>query len=167
MSPRARAPCVAHGASSLDHERRLMRGLRALAGDQPLRMRVLGECMAPLARDGELVEIAPARFYWPGDVIAFRRVDGTFVVHRLVGYRPRFRRLALVMITQGDQCASWDAPLSIDQVIGKIRGGECSPLLVTVPLRHRLRTIVRFAGLASARLLLRLRRGLYDGGWQR
>lgn len=135
-----------------------MRGLRELASEKPLRMRVVGGCMAPLAREGELVEIAPARFYWPGDVIAFRHLDGTLVLHRLMGYRPRLGRLQL--ITKGDSSPSWDAALAIDQVIGKVCGGACSPLLVAVPFRHRLRTVIRFLGLASVRILRRLRRSL-------
>ncbi len=135
-----------------------MRGLRELASEKALRMRVVGECMVPLVRDGELVEIAPARFYWPGDVIAFRQMDGTLVLHRLMGYRPRWGRLQL--ITKGDNCPSWDAALAIDQVIGKVCGGACSPLLVAVPFRHRLQTVIRFLGLASVRVLRRWRRSL-------
>ena len=156
LSPRSGVPSTVDGPSRLERGRSLMRGLRELASEKPLRMRVVGECMAPLVRDGEIVELAPARFYWPGDVIAFRQLDGTLVLHRVIGYRPRLGRLQL--ITKGDNGPSWDAALAMDQVIGKVCGGACSPLLVAVPFRHRLRTVLRFLGPASVRILRRFRR---------
>ena len=47
----------------------LFEGLREMAREQPIALTVRGGGMAPLLADGERVEVAPARIYWPGDVI--------------------------------------------------------------------------------------------------
>jgi DNA-binding NarL/FixJ family response regulator len=46
-----------------------------MAREQPVALTVRGGGMAPLLADGERVEVAPARFYWPGDVIVFQASD--------------------------------------------------------------------------------------------
>jgi hypothetical protein len=96
---------------------RLGAAARSLARELPLTLTVRGHCMAPRLRDGDRVEVAPARRYWPGDVVAFETPQGRIAVHRLLGYRPLAGRLALV--TRGDRCREADAPLAVARLIGR------------------------------------------------
>ncbi|HXO41719.1 MAG TPA: S24 family peptidase, partial [Thermoanaerobaculia bacterium] len=50
---------------------RVAAALRELARELPLAVTVRGECMAPRLHDGDRVAVAPARRYWPGDIVAF------------------------------------------------------------------------------------------------
>jgi hypothetical protein len=43
-------------------------------------------------------------------------------------------------------------------VIGRVSGGECSPLLIRVPLRHRLWALGRFVKLVYRRVSNTVRR---------
>ena len=138
-------------SASSDH---VVRALRELASEKPLRLRVEGTSMTPLALPGQCVEISRARFYLPGDVIAFRAGDGRLWLHRVLGYWPRGWRLGLV--TRGDASPSYEAAFGLDDVVGKVRGGECSPLLAGVPVRHRLWAVGRFLALVGRRLIRRL-----------
>jgi hypothetical protein len=130
-------------------DRPLVRALKAFASDDSLRLRVNGCCMAPLVKHGDSVEVSKAKYLWPGDVIAFWQ-KGQVKLHRLIGYRLLSRRLALV--TQGDSNPSCDSYSDAGDVIGRISGGECSPLLVNVPLRHRIWALGRFGKLVFRRL---------------
>ncbi|HWM94011.1 MAG TPA: S24/S26 family peptidase [Thermoanaerobaculia bacterium] len=96
--------------------------------------------MAPRIADGERVRIAAARVYWPGDVVAFRAGDGRLRLHRLLGYRPWGRGIALV--TQGDHCPCHDGAVPLDHLLGRIEE--------PVRLADRLRAV-----LAAVRLVLR------------
>ena len=132
------AGCLADGA---------LRALRQLAAEAPLAMLVQGRCMEPSLRQGQRVEIAPARFYWPGDAIAFRAPGGELRLHRLIGYLPGWRGLRLV--AQADAARGPDPPVPLDRVLGRVRGREP----ISVPLRQRLAAIGRFARLVANRLL--------------
>jgi len=136
-----------------DPEGKVLRALREVAGSEPVRMRVAGDCMAPLAQHGAMVEVSAARVYWPGDVLAFQSRGGGLLLHRLIGYRPR--GLSLNLVTQGDSCSACDAPVGKEHVIGKVTGGECAPSLARVPLAHRLRAMARFSRLVLSRLKAR------------
>ena len=61
--------------------------------------------MHPALRDGEIVTLRPALAYRPGDIVGVARADGTLTLHRLLGYRPSRRGLAVW--TQADRA---DAP---------------------------------------------------------
>lgn len=140
-----------------DAKAKVFRAVQDVAGREPVRMRVTGDCMAPLAHHGAMVEVSAARVYWPGDVLAFQSRGGGLLLHRLIGYRPRGLSLNLVdLITWGDSCSSCDAPVGWDHVIGKVTGGECAPSLARVPLTHRLRAMARFSWLVLGRLKARL-----------
>ena len=93
--------------------------------------------MAPDLPDGAVVEVARARFYWPGDVLVLRAADGRLLVHRLLGYRPH--RSAWHLVTQADAAALPDAPAAREQLIGRLVGGACAPRLFVVPFADRLR----------------------------
>ena len=94
--------------------------------------------MVPLLADGQTVEIAGARRYRPGDVIAFASADGGLVVHRVIGYRPRRGRLLLQ--TRADASGRLDPPVEPARVLGRVRGPR-------VAVRDRVRALWRFARL--------------------
>lgn len=129
---------------------RALRVLISLAHERPLRLRVSGHCMAPLVLEGAIVEVEPARLYWPGDVLALARSDGQLVLHRMLGYRPSIRGFELV--TRGDASPASDAPVAPTQVLGRLCGGNCAPSAVRVPVRHRLWAVASFLRLVIGRL---------------
>jgi len=113
---------------------------------------VRGGCMAPLLSEGERVAVAPARHYWPGDVVVFQAADGRLLVHRLLGWRPWAGSFACV--TRGDGCPCHDAPVPRDRLLGR----------VIAPESARPRLAERLAAL-SAFLLLAVHRALrFPGG---
>ncbi|MEA2561558.1 MAG: hypothetical protein QOH06_3062 [Acidobacteriota bacterium] len=114
--------------------------LRDLAREGPVEVTVRGSCMAPRIADGERVRVAAARVYLPGDVVAFQAGDGRLRIHRLLGYRPWGRSIAVV--TQGDHCPCHDGAIPLDRLLGRI----AQP----VRLADRLRAV-----LAALRLVLR------------
>jgi signal peptidase I len=125
---------------------RVFEGVRTLAREAPVAVRVRGGCMAPRLVDGELVEVRAARAYWPGDVIVFRAPDGGLLAHRLLGYRLHAGGLALV--TRGDACSTHDAPVPPAQVIGRVLQ---APATLAVRARS-LGRFLRIVGIALARL---------------
>jgi hypothetical protein len=106
---------------------------------------VRGPCMAPRYHDGERVEVAPARRYWPGDVIAFIGADGRLRLHRLLGYRALDGRLAFV--TRGDGCDHHDSPVAPGRVLGRTLAAP-SPF-------ERARAIAALLSIVLARLFRR------------
>lgn len=129
--------------------------LRALARGGGLPLQVAGPCMAPALREGEAVVVAPARAYFPGDVIAFRQgPGGRLLLHRVLGYRPWGRRWALVV--RGDACASPDAPVFPEQVIGRAYRALDNEPPLGVPAAERVRAAVGWLRLCVRWLLRRL-----------
>lgn len=124
--------------------------LRQLAAQDPLELRVKGDCMTPLIADGDRVRVAPRRCYVPGDILVFRGRSGQLVSHRLLGWYLERGRLRL--LTQADRAPLHDAPLSPRQVLGRLVGGACRPEAVRIPIRHRLRAFARFLAHAWRRL---------------
>jgi Peptidase S24-like len=96
---------------------RLRAALRELARERPVALTVRGDCMAPRLRDGQRVEVAPARRYWPGDIVAFETPQGRIAVHRLLGCRRLNGRL--VYLTRGDRSAMADSPVPPDHLVGR------------------------------------------------
>src|ERR1700724_1474007 len=119
----------------------ILPALRELARERPIPLTVRGGCMAPRLRDGDQVAVAPARRYWPGDVVAFHTPQGRIALHRLLG----FRRLAgrLVYLTRGDRdCGAGPAsPVPAERLLGRAA--------LPVSLGERLRAVAALLGLAS------------------
>jgi hypothetical protein len=94
--------------------------LREMARERPVAVTVRGGCMAPRIAEDDRVEVTPARFYWPGDVLVFRAADGRWLVHRLLGWR--WWQGGLAGITRGDGCPCHDAPVPFGRVLGRVVG---------------------------------------------
>ncbi len=116
--------------------------LRELAAESPVRLRISGNCMAPLLESGAMIEVIRQNFYWPGDPVVVYAVDGRLLGHRLLGFYPWSRRLK--WLTQADNARWPDAAVPMDRIIGRICGGQCAPALVRVPLVHRVKAMLRF-----------------------
>jgi signal peptidase I len=133
--------------------------VRDLARESPVAVTVRGGSMAPLLADGDQVEIAPARIYWPGDVLAFRSGDG-LIIHRLLGYRRYNKRLAAV--TRGDAAPRPDSPVALDRLLGRVVrvGGRTARQAGLVSSAARARAAVSYLGLMVAFCGLSARRRL-------
>ena len=131
---------------------RTFAAVRDLAAEAPVAATVRGTSMAPLLADGDRVTIARARFYLPGDVVAFRAGlagEERIVVHRLLGYRLHRGRLACV--TRGDAASLPDPPVPLGELLGRVvthRGP--APL---APPRARLAAAAGWLCLAGRRIL--------------
>lgn len=126
--------------------------VRELAREGPVCVTVRGSCMAPVHGDGERVEVAPARFYWPGDVVAFAGPDGRLRLHRLLGYRPVVLGGSggIHAVTRGDACPDPDPPVPVSRLVGRVPG--------PVPLAVRLRSAAALAGILLKALRAAARR---------
>ena len=154
MSPR---PGPAPAAEGGERER-LLRGVSQLASEGPLSAVVRGGSMAPLLADGERVELAPARWPLPGDVVAFRAEDGRLVVHRLLGYR--WWRGGLACVTRGDGGRGPDPPVPRARLLGRVR----RPARLRPSPARRAAALLAFFRLALRSLLRPLgRRGAPPG----
>lgn len=118
--------------------------LRGFAREGTVAVRVRGDCMEPAIADGDQVQVAAARLYWPGDVVVWSAPEGGLVAHRLLGYR--LHRGSLALVTRGDSSAVPDSPVPLDRVLGRVAG-------VGVPLSARGRAALAFLGIVLARLL--------------
>jgi len=128
--------------------------LRSLAQDDDLSMRISGDCMQPLIKDGAMVWVRKQAFYWPGDVLVKRGFNGQLLAHRLIGVFPRKGRLYFV--SRADSATRADVPVASSQIIGRVTGGECMASVVSVPLRHRIRATRHFIALVAERLAYRV-----------
>lgn len=95
-------------------DRRAVSVLRDLAREGSSTVVVRGQCMEPLIRSGESVNVRARRLYLPGDVIVFRTHAGELAAHRILGWRPAG------LITKGDHCDSHDAPVALAEVVGAV-----------------------------------------------
>lgn len=115
-----------------------------------LSLRVSGRCMEPLLRDQARVTTKRANVYFPGDVLIVQRPSGSPVVHRLIGMFPA--KGSLRYLTQADKSPTPDGSFTRDAILGKVCGGQCSPLAVNIPLRHRAKAVGRFVTFIGTRL---------------
>ncbi|HKO58106.1 MAG TPA: S24/S26 family peptidase [Thermoanaerobaculia bacterium] len=113
--------------------------LRDLAASEAVRVRVRGDCMAPLIAAGTEVSVRRRALYLPGDVIVFRTTAGDLAAHRVLGYR------AKGIVTKGDRCSLHDAPVARAQVVGAVEA-------LAVGGAARLRALGRFAAIVARRL---------------
>ena len=106
--------------------------------------------MEPYLKNQARVSIRRVRAYLPGDVLVVRRVTGRPVVHRLIGLFPA--EGSLRFLTQADNSPTADASVTRDAILGKVCGGQCSPIAVNIPLRHRAKAVGRFLSFLASRL---------------
>lgn len=119
----------------------VLEALREMARERPVAVTVRGGCMEPAIADGDRVEVAPARLYWPGDVIVFQAADGRWLAHRLLGWR--WWRGGPAAVTRGDSCPCHDAPVPPERILGRVvRPGAAG----------RLRAIAGFLRLSIGRI---------------
>jgi signal peptidase I len=116
--------------------------LRDLARGEDVTLRVRGDCMEPLFRDGDSVTVRARRAYLPGDVVVFRRRGGDLAAHRVLGLRRVEGMPALV--TRGDRCVEHDAPVPFDEIIGAIQ--------LPVAISTRIVAVSRFVTILLRRL---------------
>lgn len=114
--------------------------------DQQMVFDVVGTSMWPTLHAADKVTVAHSNAYRRGDLILFD--DGAqLVVHRLLDVDSQGR-----YITKGDNRRTLDAPVSADQILGRVitivRADKTIPIR---PNRQRLlRRFLRFAWLISA-----------------
>ena len=51
-----------------------------------LTVRISGQCMTPVVKDGDEVYCDKRRFYLPGDLVVFRNGIGQLACHRFLAY---------------------------------------------------------------------------------
>lgn len=127
--------------------------LKSLASDGQLSIRISGDCMLPLIKDGALVEVSRRKIYWPGDILVKRCLNGQLISHRLIGYYPRKGKFNFV--TRADNANNSDAAIENSQIIGRVSGGQCAKSSCSVPFRYRVKAIKHFTILVIQQLRLR------------
>ena len=116
--------------------------LRDCAAEAPLGIRVRGNCMGDLLREGGSVAVRPRSCYWPGDIVVAHWPESGFRVHRVIGgYRKQGQWR---LLTQADRSPRPDKSIPVTAVIGKVSGGECAGAAIRVPWGHRIRACGRF-----------------------
>lgn len=121
---------------------RLHNWVRLLTGDQSVSVLVKGDCMMPWIESDTLVQVAPSRNYWPGDIVIVLSQQGEYLAHRVIGFYKK--RGQIKILTQPDSSHQSDTAAYLDAVLGKVMGGDCHPYAVTIPLHHRLKALLRF-----------------------
>lgn len=119
--------------------------IRGLAAGSPLRVRVAGDCMEPALAADAVVDVAPASFYWPGDVLVFAGHDGRLTAHRVLGPRPGRE---MRYYTRGDRSPIVDSAVPGSAVLGRVQR--------RTSFAERLRAVSRLAAHLAARLGARL-----------
>ncbi len=72
-----------------------------------------GKSMRPILNDGDSVTVKKADKYKVGDVVLYRKPDGKFVLHRIIGLKKD------TVYTQGDSLHEKDEPITVDAILGK------------------------------------------------
>lgn len=127
--------------------------IRQLAGSEMVAVTVKGDCMAPWIKNDSRVQVSPARFFWPGDVVVVLSQHKQYLAHRVIGAYGRFGRVKV--LTQADASLRPDTAVAISAILGKVSGGLCHPHVVSVPLHHRLKAMLRFVQFAISYLTRR------------
>ena len=101
----------------------------ALTDGEEVVFRVAGGCMEPAVDDRTAVRVKRARFFVPGDVVAYRDPQSQrLVVHRFLGYVRR--RGEWKLLIKADRGAGPDPLVERSCVLGKPidRNGEACPV---------------------------------------
>jgi len=104
-----------------------------LTGREPVTVTARGDCMVPWIESGARLQVTPAWFYWPGDVMVFQSAKG-LLVHRMIGFYRR-RGVAKVL-TRADSGNRPDAAVPLQCVLGKVTSVNDIPL--SIPLKTRI-----------------------------
>jgi hypothetical protein len=93
--------------------------LTHLLAQGPLTVKVTGDCMRPSIQPGLDVRLSRRRAYWPGDILAFLRSDGSIVSHRLLGpvWVPG---RGWKMMTRADASPRPDPLVACGHILGKV-----------------------------------------------
>lgn len=85
-----------------------------------LRFQAHGRSMYPFIKHGDIIIIEPRNgsSVSTGEIIFYRRPDGSTTTHRLV--KTSGRRDSLVLLTKGDALKYIDPPVSPAQVMGRV-----------------------------------------------
>ena len=85
-----------------------------------LRFQAHGWSMTPFVRDGDVLEVMPASGMelQPGDVVFRRTSTGGMVAHRLITRRRCDGQE--ILFTKGDAARRLDAPVSAEDIVGKV-----------------------------------------------
>lgn len=84
----------------------------------PLTVQVTGSCMNRSVAAASDVRLEESMFYWPGDIIAFKRGEEQLVSHRFLGYLPG--RSGCLLITRADNAQKPDSPVARKHVLGRV-----------------------------------------------
>ncbi len=133
----------------------LHKTIRQLSGSEPITVTVQGECMMPLMNNNAKVQVTPARWYWPGDVVVALSPGSQYLVHRVIG--AYWRSGTCRILTQADSATRPDTAVHPDALLGKVSGGSCHPHAVKVPISHRLTATMHFLRFLTSRLLRKSR----------
>jgi len=95
------------------------------------RVRLRGSSMHPTIPDGETVVVSKssADELRPGDVVLFQH-EGRLVAHRIVALN---RPAPGMLLTRGDAVAANDAPVTFDEVIGRVDGVVRDGVVLPLP----------------------------------
>jgi hypothetical protein len=117
-----------------------------------LRFRAHGRSMHPFIKDGSILIVQPldGALANIGDIIFYRRSDGSLTAHRLVGVNGH--RESAVLITKGDSHKYNDPPVPAGQVMGRV---------ISVEYRQRQLTLRGWPGRPLGFLIACLARGRY------
>ena len=106
--------------------------------------------MSPLLAPGDRVRLRREARYRAGDLLAFRNGSGELVLHRLLGRR-RFRGEPFLVL-RGDAAPRADGLVRVNDVLGRVVGGEVASAAWDVPLCDRLRARLRYVAYWIGRL---------------
>ncbi len=85
-----------------------------------LRFQAHGNSMYPLIKNGNIIVVEPRNGNTVniGDVIFYRRPDGSVTAHRLIKINEK--RDSKALMTKGDSLGNFDPPVVGEQVMGKV-----------------------------------------------
>ncbi len=114
--------------SSLDDKRFWSVALTLTEGGNQARFKPSGSSMSPFIRDGETVTVtscSPKELKF-GDIILYAISSDPITspkrIHRVIG--KSFLNGKFLLLTKGDACPSPDAPVDLEQVLGKVSAVE-------------------------------------------
>jgi len=84
-----------------------------------LRVKATGRSMSPFLAGGEILTIrkVPGAHLYPGDLIFFKTVNGSLLLHRIM--KKKFNSSSYVLQTKGDALIALDEPVTEHDIFGK------------------------------------------------